>query len=145
MSRLSKLASSDEKTNKNKTTDSSNEVLSEGNGDNGNTTVDVGGMPMEIPKSFEEVYQLSQRNRQRNRDKRRALGTGGGQGDEDDAEGGGMDVEAGEGDGFFGQSDKDDHLLALEKKNKTSTSVDPNFYFNADQTVDNSVDGTVRN
>lgn len=98
------------------------------------TTVLVGGESMEVPKSFEEVHQLSQRNRQRQKDhrlneskarQRRA-------GEEEYAQDSDypMDVAGG----------------AEQSWDTQAVKVDPDFYFSAasDANVDCGVDGTVR-
>ena len=98
------------------------------------TTVLVGGESMEVPKSFEEVHQLSQRNRQRQKDhrlneskarQRRA-------GEEEYAQDNDfpMDVAGG----------------AEQSWDTQAVKVDPDFYFSAasDANVDCGVDGTVR-
>jgi len=95
------------------------------------TTALVGGETMEVPKSFEEVHQLSQRNRQRQKDQRlieskvrqrRA-------GEEENAEL--MDVVS--------------DSQVWDQKALKSAKVDPNFYFSAtsDADIDCGVDSTV--
>ncbi len=97
------------------------------------TTVMVGGETMEVPKSFEEVHQLSQRNRQRQKDhrlneskarQRRA-------GEEEYA----MDTEYPMDVAAGGEQSWDTQAV----------KVDPDFYFSAasDVNVDCGVDGTV--
>ena len=115
------------------------------------TTVDLGGYSMDIPKSFEEVYQLSQRNRQRNKDKRRGAA---GEGDEEDGgvggQGEGMDVDVGD------SSDREDLLSAASARGASSSTkydaqalkarkIDPSFYLTAsagsykEATIDDTV------
>ena len=97
------------------------------------TTALVGGETMEVPKSFEEVHQLSQRNRQRQKDQRlndskvRQRKAG----EEENAEL--MDVVV---------SDSQ----VWDEKALKAAKVDPNFYFSAasDGDIDCGVDSTVR-
>jgi hypothetical protein len=111
--------------------------------------VDVGGVALEIPKSFEEVYQLSQRNRQRNKDKRRAQGAHAGDENDDDAEDGVGGMEDG------GVDNVEDTSFTLksglhrmpnqEMAAGGGKKVDASFYLSgSDQPMDTGVDGTVR-
>lgn len=113
------------------------------------TTVDLGGYSMDIPKSFEEVYQLSHRNRQRNKDKRRGGGASGG-GEDDDADGDNMDVVGDVGD----SSDREDLLAAArgassgaswDAKALRASKIDPSFYLTASADIykDANIDDTV--
>jgi hypothetical protein len=110
-------------------------------------SVDVCGVAMDIPKSFEEVYRLSQRNRQRNKDKRR--------GDEGEAGEGGEDSDAmdvgSEEHGRSSEERDEDGPFALRSnlqaagKESGKHAVGADFYLQgADGAPDTSVEGTVR-
>lgn len=100
------------------------------------TTVLVGGETMEVPKSFEEVHQLSQRNRQRQKDHRlnesKARQRRAGE-EEFAADNESLMEVAGAG--------SDQHAWDTQ-----ATKVDPDFYFSAasDPNIDCGVDSTVR-
>lgn len=97
----------------------------------GTTMAMVGGEFMEVPKSFEEVHQLSQRNRQRPRGndskaRQRTKVDGGEDPQEDEV----MDVVEGQ---------------VYDQKALKAAKLDPNFYFSAtaDANMDCGMDSTV--
>jgi hypothetical protein len=135
-------------------------------GRDNNTSRNSNNSSISDPKSFEEVYQLSMRNKQRNKDKRRA-GDGGGasatQGEEDedsDAEVTGsdnnnqkeepvaMDVDAGnssegDADDVDVPSTKTGGSAATKrgsKSKKNATTVNPEQYFNNAANADLGMD-----
>jgi hypothetical protein len=104
--------------------------------------VDVGGVALEIPKTFEEVYQLSQRNRQRNKDKRRSQGAHAGEDEDEEMEEDGP-AENEEDTSFTLKSG----LHRMPNKDMAAgggKKVDASFYTSgSDQPMDTGVDGTV--